>query len=391
MRRIVVTTTAVLTLFAILGLSVGGWYYSSEILAVPKAGEYNYTLTITDVDVAGETVTIDVQNSDAVTLPIVGLHTERGHVVLSGTPRFLESETQRRATLLFGDWPQAGDAAAISVDVFDGDPLTTLNLPFDTVLVDGELGPMPAWQIIPPGSNTTTWAVLVHGRGAHRQSNNRYLPMLHDLGLPTLSVAIRNDPGVPRDPQGFGRFGFAEWRDLDAAISHLIENEGAENFILVGSSQGASVSLTFLRNSTHADRVAGVVLISPLISLDATLVLAAQERGILGPAIRPLLSAAKVVTRLRSGIVFSLLEHQKHITDYPADLPFLITHGDKDQTVPFRPTPAFAAALGSRAVFVRYDQTGHVREWGTNRERFESDVAEFISGDVLGLPQKRAS
>lgn len=383
MRRIAVVTTAVVALFAILGLVVGGWFYSNEILAVPAVDQDPYTLTITAVDVDSETVTFNGQDGEAVTLPVVGLRTERGIIKLSGTPRFLASETERRATLVTGEWPKAGDLAAISVDIFDGDPYATLGIPFDTVWVDGELGAMPAWQMIPGNSDLDTWVVLVHGRGAHRPSNNRYLPVMHELGLPTLSIAIRNDPEVPQDPDGYGRFGFAEWRDLDAAINHLIVNESAEQFILVGSSQGASVSLTFLRNSEHADRVGGVILISPLVSLDATLRLAAADRGISRPLIGPLVRAAKLVTRLRSGMVFSTLEHHKHISDYPADLPFLITHGDKDATVPFEPTRRFSKALGSRAVFVPYTDTGHVREWNMDQTRFEANIRQFITGDVL--------
>jgi alpha-beta hydrolase superfamily lysophospholipase len=391
MRRIVISLTAVVTLLAVIGLGVGGWVYSTEILAVPRAGEYDYTLIIEDVDPQAETVTLGVQNSEAVTLPIVGLRTERGSLQLSGTPRFLDTATERRAVLLTGDWPKAGDAAAISVDMYDGDPQETLGVPFETVLIDAELGPMPAWRVIPQDSDPSTWVVLVHGRGAHRPSNNRYLPVLHDLNLPTLSIAIRNDPGVPADPKGYGTFGYAEWRDLDAAVTYLVASEGAERVILVGSSQGASVSLMFLRQSEQAERVAGVVLISPLISLDATLRLAAVDRGIPGPLIRPLLTSAKLVTRLRSGMVFSELEHQKHVDRYPADVPFLITHGDKDVTVPFAPTPRFAAALGARAVFVRYHETGHVREWSADRDRFEADISQFITGDVLGDVLARAS
>lgn len=383
MRGIAAIVTAGVTLIGVTALAIGGWYYSSEILAVPTAGASDPTVTITHVDIAAESISIDVQHGDAVSLSPVGLRTSHGQLKLSGTPRFHDGGAERHATLVTGVWPNPGDRAAISVDVFDGDPAESFGLAFHTVPVAGELGPMPGWQVIPDGVSTDTWVVLIHGRGATRAASNRYLPMMHDLGLPTFSVAIRNDPQVPHDPQGYGRFGFSEWRDLDAAIDHLVAHREAEQFVLVGSSQGASVALMFLRHSAHADRVRGAVLISPLISLDATLYLAAQERGIPGPAIRPLLGAAKIMTRLRSGMKFSELEHQQHVDAYPADMPFLITHGDLDATVPYQPSAGFAKALGPRAVFVRYPQTGHVREWSTDRTRFELDVRQFIESDVL--------
>lgn len=391
MRRIAVFTTAVVTFFAVVALVAGGWFYSSEILAVPVAGEYSSSLTITDVDPAAETVTLDTLNSEAVTLDTVGLITERGNVVLSGTPRFFDTTVERRATLISGEWPQSGDAAAVSVDMYVGDPQDTLDLPFDEVQIAGELGSMPAWQIIPDGADTHTWVILVHGRGAHRPSNNRYVPALYDLGLPTLNISIRNGPGAAEDPQGYGRFGYSEWHDLDAAVSYLRDTFAAQRLILVGSSQGASVSLMFMRQSAYADMVDGMVLISPLISLDATLYLAAEQRGIPRPLIRPLLTSAKIVTRLRSGMVFSELEHQKHVDAYPADLPILLTHGNRDLTVPFAPTPPFAAALGPRAVFVHYVDIDHVREWNSDPERFDRDLRQFIVGDVLGDALEQAS
>lgn len=391
MRRMAFYSTSVIAVVMLIGLGYSGWIYSSEILAVPVAGEYGPSLTLTDVDPTTETVTLDTQNSEAVTLGRVGLITDRGHVALSGTPRFLDDRVERRATLISGEWPQSGDSAEVSVDVYVGDPAETMGIPFDVVQIAGELGPMPAWQSIPEGAGTSTWVVLVHGRGAHRPSNNRYVPILHSLGLPTLNISIRNGPDAAADPQGYGRFGFAEWRDLDAAVSYLRDTFGTNQVILVGSSQGASISLMFMRQSRHAEVVDGLVLISPLISLDATLYLAAEQRGIPRPLIRPILASAKLITRMRSGMDFSELEHQKHVASYPDALPILITHGDRDQTVPFAPTPLFAQALGSRAVFVRYPDVDHVREWNSDPERFERDLEQFILGDVLERLDEQAS
>jgi len=127
-----------------------------------------------------------------------GITDRHGSVKLSGTPRFLESETECRATLITGQWPKVGDPAAISVSIFDGDPVEMLGISFDTVLVAGELGPMPQRQVIPDGSGPSTWVVLIPGRGAHRPSNNQYLPVMHELGLPTLSIAIRKHPKIQK-------------------------------------------------------------------------------------------------------------------------------------------------------------------------------------------------
>jgi uncharacterized protein len=291
-----------------------------------------------------------------------------------------DGQVVRHAELLTGDWPSAGDRAAPMVDTFAGDPAETLGLPYDTVEVHGELGALPAWRVVPKGADRAgPWVVFVHGRGAHKAEGNRILALAEELGLPSLSISIRGDADAAQDPDGYGRYGDTEWEDLQAAVDHLGAIEDAERFVLVGYSQGASIVLTFLRRSPDAHAVDAAVLVSPLVSLEATLELQAAERGIPDPLIAPLLATTRWISAWRADLDFDRLEHVDALDELPRDLPMFVTHGDADRSIPVEPTRRFADGLTDQVTYLEYEGAGHVREWNVDREGFEAELIAFLT------------
>ena len=383
MRRGAVVTVASVLALALLGLGLGGWYYSDEILEAPTAGDPVYDLTLTDVDPSSGTVTLDATSGSDATLTTVGVRTDDALLLLDGPPRDTDDGVRRTAVLVQGDWPEPGDAATTTVHAYDGSPGEVLGLAHDEIRVRGELGDLPAWRVIPAGAADTTWVVIVHGRGSGLTEGNRLLPTLDRVGLPSLSISMRNTPGANRDPDGYGYYGDTEWVDVDAAVRHLVEMEGAEEVVVAGFSQGASTAMTFLRRSELAGHVSGLVLISPLVSLEETLAVQAADRDVPAVLAPALLTTARWIATARSGLDFDALEHHEHVDEIPADVPVLLTHGADDRAVPVGPTRRLARALGDQAVFVEYPGTGHVREWNADRRRFESDLAGFLTDEVL--------
>lgn len=365
------------------GLGVGGWYYSDQLLPAPPPFEPVLDVTITAVDDDTGEVTLATAGGD-VELHTVGLVTGTGLLLANGghepASGGATAATTRTTTLLDGEWPAPGDTTTTTVDTFLGDPATSLGLPFDTVAVASELGHLPAWRVVPHGAGTQeTWVVIIHGRGGGLSEGNRLLPVLDDLELPSLSISVRNDPDAPADPDGFGYYGEREWLELEAAIAHLVEVEGAEEVVLVGFSQGGSIALSLLRRSPQAERVTGAVLISPLVSLGATLDLQARNRGIPEAIIPPLLMSTRWITTWRSSLDFTQVEHAQWVDALPDDVPVLLTHGDADTTVPIEPTRELAALLGDQATYVEYAGVDHVREWNSDPERFEADLRELLT------------
>ncbi len=381
MRRVLLWSVIVLLVVATAGLGAGGWYYSDELLPAPVPGEPVYDVEVVATDEATGTVTLAAADGDLVDLPIVGFQTADGLLALQGDTTTTAEGAERTGALLTGTWPDAGDVGRASVATFAGSPQETLGLTTSTIDIDGELGTMPAWRVVEPGMDTTgTWAVLVHGRGAEKDEVNRSLTITSELGLPGLAVAVRNDPDAPADPDGYGRFGDVEWRDLEVAIDHLRMTEDADSFILVGYSQGAGIILNYLRRADGAGDVEAAALISPLVSMDATLVQQAQARDIPGPLIRPLLESAKVVTRLRSGMVFGNLEHARDADELST--PLLVTHGSLDSTVPVEPSRELVAARPDLVTYEEYEGVEHVREWNADRVRFEADLRAFLTDHI---------
>ena len=367
----------------LLGFGAGGWYYSDQLLPAPPPFEPVPEITVTAVDPQEGSISLATTEPDPA-LYRVGLVSEAGLLLANGAAGSGNEETVREAVLLDGEWPQAGDVVATSIDAYFGDPSTTLGLPYDTVTVTSELGDLPAWRVVPRRADTEgTWVVVVHGRGGALSEGNRLLPVLDDHHLPSLTISVRGDPGAPEDPDGFGYYGEREWEELEAAIDHLVEVEGASDVVVVGFSQGGSTALSLLRRSDRAGLVSGAVLISPLVSLDATLELQARNRGIPEVVIPPLLVSTRWISTWRSGLEFGQVEHLERADELPPDVPLLLTHGTADTTVPFEPTRELATTLGDQATYVEYDGVDHVREWNSD-PGFDADVAELLERAGIG-------
>ncbi len=195
---------------------------------------------------------------------------------------------------------------------------------------------------------------------------------------------MRNDPDGPQDPDGWGRFGDTEWEDLQLAVDHLVEEEDAERLVLVGSSQGASIVLGWLRRGEHTDRAVAAVLTSPLVSMHDTLVLQAQGRDIPDAAIPPLLWSTKILATLRSGMRFDQLEHAADDVVDVYTVPMLVTHGTGDTTVPSDGSRQLADARPDLVQLEIYDGVEHVREWNADPDRFDADLAAFLAEVVPG-------
>ncbi|MCC5949232.1 MAG: alpha/beta hydrolase [Nitriliruptoraceae bacterium] len=380
-----------LVLLTVAGLGIGGWIYSGELLPAPAPWQPPLEIEVAAVDADANLVEVvlpeepglDTFAADDLQLPTVGLVTAGSRLVLHGPVERTAEGLRREGILLDGEWPRAGDRAGVSVDTFYGSPDLVLGLPYERVDVPGDDGTLPAWRVVPPSADTDTWVVIVHGRGGALSEGNRLLPVLDELGLPSLTVSVRNDPDAPADPDGFGYYGSREWEDLAAAIDHLVAVEDAERIVLAGYSQGGSIALSYLRNIEGSGPVEAAVLVSPLVSLGETLVLQAQLRDIPDPIIPPLLTATRLVSSLRAGFDVRDVEHVEDADELPDDVPMLVTHGSDDRTVPVEPSRAFAARLGDQVRFEEYEGAGHVREWNVDRDRFEADLRDFLTEHVV--------
>jgi uncharacterized protein len=271
---------------------------------------------------------------------------------------------------------------------FAGDPASALGLGYQDIEVPGEAGVLHGW-LVPgtplaeqePAAVGSTWAILVHGRGATREECLRALPVLHRLGVTSLVASYRTTAGLPTVPV-VGRYhlGDREWRDVESAIVYAAE-QGAEEIVLIGWSMGGAIAMQAVSRSWTAERVKGIVLDAPV--LDWRDVLAHQAR---------LNRVPPAVGRLGQSVLSHRSAWRLAGTEAPVDLdrldwvaraselthPVLLIHSDDDDYVPSGPSRRFAEARPDLVSYVSIEGARHCKEWNVDPDAWDSAVARFL-------------
>jgi pimeloyl-ACP methyl ester carboxylesterase len=272
---------------------------------------------------------------------------------------------------------------------FASDPFSALGLPFQNVEVPGETGPLHGWRVpgvrlsAGAGSATaagTSWAILVHGRGATREECLRALPVLYRLGITSLVAGYRTTVGLASAPTSRYHLGDTEWQDIESAIVYAA-GQGASEIVLFGWSMGGAIALQAVSRSWTADRVKGIVLDSPV--LDWRDVLAHQARlNRVPPAIGLLAQSVlsrRSVWRLAGTEARVDLDRLDWVTR-AGELahPVLLIHSKDDEFVPSTPSQRFADVRPDLVTYVQIDGARHCKGWNVDSEVWDSAVARFL-------------
>ncbi|WP_225836430.1 alpha/beta hydrolase [Streptomyces sp. NK08204] len=262
-----------------------------------------------------------------------------------------------------------GDAVWLTPNVYVGNPGTALGLDHADIDVPGELGTLPAWFV--PGQRDT-WVIAVHGLGTTREHAMNLMGFLHERRLPVLALAYRGDLGAPRPPDGLNHLGESEWRDVDAAIRYAVRY-GARRVVLLGWSTGATMALRAAEHSPVRERVAGLVLDSPVLSWEATLRALAHARG----TPEPLLPLAVRAAQGRAGL------HADQVAGLAGSgsvaAPTLIMHGPDDTVAPWRYSRRLAARHPDRVALNTVRHAPHAAMWNADPEAYEERLRRFLT------------
>ncbi|MEA2592910.1 MAG: uncharacterized protein QOD62_2741 [Actinomycetota bacterium] len=360
-----------------LGLLGAAWHCANELLDPHRAGD-PYTLRLIAVD--GQTVTLPA-TPETQEPGICCLQWTGGYGLLGPEVRTTPSGVRRDLTDRAGTPPAAGLRTRTKRHTFEGDPWRAFGLAFEEIGVPTPLGPMPAW-LTPAAPGTTggsagtagtggTWAVVVHGRGGTRAGMLRLVPALHDLGITSLVISYRNDPGAPRGPDGLFHLGDTEWLDLEAAV-HEARSRGAAQIIAFGDSMGGAIVMQFLERSPLSGAVKAVVLDSPVLDWAPVLAHAGRQLKLL-PIV---LSLAKRIVVLRTGLRWERLNQLSRAAELT--VPVLIVHGDADETVPATTSEAYAAARPDLVTYLLVPGAGHVEGWTSDRDGYGEALRTFV-------------
>lgn len=253
-----------------------------------------------------------------------------------------------------------------------------LHLRWENVLIGSPAGPCPAW-LFP--AESTTWVIQVHGRGVTRAECLRAVPVLHAAGFPNLVVSYRNDGEAPRSRAGAYALGAAEWRDVDAAVAYALRH-GAERVILMGWSMGGAVSLQTAVNSGHRDRIAGLILESPVIDWRTVLRYQAREAGMRAPLPDLAMSALSVpLTARLSGaedaIPFDRLDMVARADELA--VPILILHSDDDGFVPADASHALQQARPDLVTMPSFSVARHTKLWNYDQNGWNAAITGWLT------------
>ena len=202
--------------------------------------------------------------------------------------------------------------------VYQGDPLTALNLNYEEVTFPTPLGSMGAWHVPAEGN---AWVVFVHGKSGPLRESLRSLSALHDAGIDVLVINYRNDVDMPADPSGYYRQGLTEWEDLEAAVL-FTKTQGATNVAILGSSMGGAIATSFLRQSPNANKVNAVVLDAPMLDFAATVDHQANKVSVAGLQVPwSLRFVATTLSAWRFGIEWDELDYTTPVSYTHLTLP----------------------------------------------------------------------
>jgi uncharacterized protein len=360
--RVLLWTLLPFVLVTALAAGAVGWYYSDEVLNVTTS-QHEYPIEV--VDVRDGVIVISGDGADRP--QVTGLEWDGGYARLHAGAEPVDGGILREYEP-FPDVPRPGVTARLDFYAAPNDLAGITDLDVDEVVIDGELGALPATYV--PGESDR-WVIFVHGRGASQAETFRLLPTVSELGHPTLAISYRNDEGAPADPDGRWGLGWTEAADLAAAVDYATAN-GAADVVLVGYSMGGAIVGNYVRTEGD-DLVAGIVYDSPVLSWTDTLDFEAANRG-LPPFLTPLASAA---IRVRAGISLGDLDQVRQAEDLT--VPVLLIHGTGDETVPVTSSDAFAEARPDLVTYLRPEGAGHVQAWNTHQRLYEGAVTTFLA------------
>jgi uncharacterized protein len=379
-RHWVLSSAAALGVLALLIGALVSWHFSSVLLVPNRSGWYRV-----EIDAVAPHRIVFERSEETERPGVYGLVWRGGHAIVGRRLGAGEDTVTRRLSDVDG-YIVPGVESWFDTDVYPGTPRSALGLPFATVPIHGELGPMPAW-VIPPerslarsprpaashiGAGAGTWAIVVHGINGDPQEGLRLVPTMRRLGLTSMLITYRDDDGAPASPDGLHHLGMTEWKDLETAARYALAH-GARHLVLAGYSMGGAIVARFMELSPLAGRVSALILDAPALDWRRVLEYHATEMGLPAFAVNPVEWAVGA----RIDVDWDGLDALQHTEDF--HLPVVIFHGADDKEVPLNLSEDFAAKLPRWTTMYAVSQAGHTQSWNVNPKLYERRLEAFLN------------
>ena len=246
--------------------------------------------------------------------------------------------------------------------------------------VQTDVGPAPAWLILPEGDASTTWTIHIHGLASTRAGTLRGVQVASEAGLTSLVVTYRNDGEGPFVGSGRSELGAAEVADVRAAVDYAREN-GARNVILFGWSMGGAIALQLAADPELRGIVSGLVLDSPVLDWISTIRANCARSGL--PAWTGLLAVPWLDSRPLAGVIGIANPVELRRFDWITRanqliVPILILHGTLDTSSPLENSTRLQALRPDIITLESFD-ADHTMSWNSDRERWRAGVSSWLA------------
>ena len=338
---------------------------------MPKVGLAELNLVVTNVEDGLITLRLPAGAEKDKLLRhngLLGLDGESSYNQVGTVVSVSGNEVQRQFFEKSGT-PVIGEHVRLDSYAYEGDPASALGIPFEEVHFTSSAGQFPAWFI---DGDEDTWVVIVHGRNASPEEALRVIPALFETGMPLLVINYRNDPDLPSSEDGYHRYGVTEWEDLEESIRYAINN-GAKDVVLFGYSMGGAIVANFMYQSSLSDRVAAVILDSPMLHLSRTIDWGGQQLGY--PQFT--LNYAKFGAMVRFDVDYSATDYLTRSGELK--VPIFLIHGGEDATIPFSISEDFARERSDIVTPYFIEGADHVLAWNLDPKAYEKVLTDFLT------------
>ncbi len=361
----------VLALLAALAIATAVTWNFSSVVLVPDHQDWPLNVKVEEMK-PGRITLSSGHNSEQP--GVYGLDWQAGHAIVGPVLSESNDTVTRRLSDVRG-YLAPGIHVGLDSHVYSGDPGQTLGLPFRSIGVPDQLGPMPAW-LVPaarnaPSATKHTWAIIVHGHNDNRQNDLRITPTLRNSGFTSLLISYRNDLGAPESPDGLYHLGETEWIDLQAAVRFALAH-GAQRVVLVGYSMGGELITQFMQRSRLSRDVSALVLDAPVLDWRSLIEFNSEQVGLpgfLGMPVEWMIDA-------RANPDWDSLDALEHPEDF--HLPILLFHSTEDELVPISTSDKFAAELPHWVTYYRVPVVGHTESWNLNPRLYDRRLQTFL-------------
>jgi uncharacterized protein len=360
-----------LALLAALAIAAAATWHFSSVVLVPD--HHDWPLEVRVEKVKPGRIALS-RNDDSDQPGVYGLDWQAGHAIAGPVLSEGDGTVTRRLSDVRG-YLVPGIHVGLDSHVYSGDPRQALGLPFRSVGVPDQIGPMPAWLIRAapgaPRATRGTWAIVVHGHNDSRQNGLRIAPTLRRAGLTSLSISYRNDLGAPDSPDGLYHLGQSEWIDLQAAVRYALAH-GAHRVVLIGYSMGGALIAQFMQRSPLSPKVAALALDAPVLDWRSVIEFNAEQIGLPGFFGLPV----EWMIDARANPDWDSLDVLGHPEDF--HLPILLFHSTEDELVPISTSDEFAAELPHWVTYYRVPTVGHTESWNLDPRLYDRRLRRFL-------------